>query len=131
QGTTTRAPTRPCPAARNDYPVETRALVLDLVWSAMKRRRRQQSASGGSPAGVPELAASRFHPWFADLAHLSLWHMLTRLPALIATALRWSWKASPRDTLATMVLNVAAGVVSAVVLTAVVGILQGLFAEGP
>ncbi|WP_345556065.1 ABC transporter ATP-binding protein [Streptomonospora halophila] len=80
---------------------------------------------------MPQLAASRFHPWFADLAHLSLWHMLTRLPALIATALRWSWKASPRDTLLTFGLNVGAGVFSAAVLTAVVGILQGLFAEGP
>ncbi|MUL41574.1 ABC transporter ATP-binding protein [Streptomonospora sp. PA3] len=96
----------------------------------MKRRRPRRPAPT-TPAGLPELAASRYHPWFSDLQGLSLWRMLTRLPALITTALRWSWKASPRDTVLTIGLNVAAGAFSAVVLTAVVGILQGLFAEGP
>ncbi|GAA4896157.1 ABC transporter ATP-binding protein [Streptomonospora salina] len=94
-------------------------------------RRRPRRPAPAAPAGLPELATSRFHPWFGDLQRLSLWHMLTRLPALIATALRWSWKASPRDTLLTVGLNIAAGAFSAVVLTAVVGILQGLFAQSP
>ncbi|GAA3732535.1 ABC transporter ATP-binding protein [Salinactinospora qingdaonensis] len=80
---------------------------------------------------LPELAGSRYFPWVADLERMSFWRMAARLPSLMATALRWSWRASPRDTLVALVCNTAAGVLSGFVLVAITGVLHSLFANGP
>ncbi|MBP2703213.1 ABC transporter ATP-binding protein [Microbispora sp. RL4-1S] len=54
-----------------------------------------------------------------------------RLPALVRQALRMAWAASPRDTLATVVLNLLGGVFTAFGLLATTGVLTALFEAGP
>ncbi|GAA2042673.1 ABC transporter ATP-binding protein [Nocardiopsis rhodophaea] len=80
---------------------------------------------------MPEVKASRYSPWAQELESTSIWQIAARLPALVVTALRWSWRASSRDTAATLGLNVAAGVFTAFGLIAVAGVLESLFSAGP
>ncbi|MFB9890667.1 ABC transporter ATP-binding protein [Planobispora takensis] len=54
-----------------------------------------------------------------------------RLPALIAQAVRLAWRASPRDTLTTIVLSTLGGVFTAFGLLATTGVLSALFEAGP
>jgi ATP-binding cassette subfamily B protein/ATP-binding cassette subfamily C protein len=54
-----------------------------------------------------------------------------RFPALIGQALRLGWSSSRRDTAATVILNLAAGVFGGYALFATTGVLQALFAAGP
>ncbi|MBB6172138.1 hypothetical protein HNR23_002198 [Nocardiopsis mwathae] len=70
-----------------------------------QRRRRKKPAPA---VQLPELAASRYYPWLADLEKVSAWKIAARLPSLIRTTLAWSWKASRRDTAAALALNTAA-----------------------
>ncbi len=72
-------------------------------------------------------------PWqthLADLASAGLGGMTRRLPALIAAAARLAWRASPADTVATIALQMAAGVFTAYGLLATTGVLRALFAGG-
>ncbi|ASU85336.1 ABC transporter ATP-binding protein [Nocardiopsis gilva YIM 90087] len=95
------------------------------------RRRSPAAAARPSAAQLPEVKASRYSPWVEELESTSIWQVAARLPALVVTALRWSWRASPRDTAATLGLNVAAGVFTAFGLIAVAGVLESLFSAGP
>ncbi|MFC4563494.1 ABC transporter ATP-binding protein [Nocardiopsis mangrovi] len=79
----------------------------------------------------PEVKASRYNPWVHELEAASFWVVATRLPAMIALALGRAWRASRIDTLATVGLNLGAGVASAAGLLAVSGVLEELFAAGP
>ncbi|WP_425567020.1 ABC transporter ATP-binding protein [Sphaerisporangium flaviroseum] len=54
-----------------------------------------------------------------------------RLPALIGHAVRMAWRASPRDTVATISLSVLGGMFTAFGLLATTGVLQALFSSGP
>ncbi|MGI5119518.1 ABC transporter ATP-binding protein [Marinactinospora thermotolerans] len=57
--------------------------------------------------------------------------MVRRLPTLVGQAVRLAWTASPLDTAATIALNLAAGVFTAIALVATAGVLEELFASGP
>ncbi|RJL32442.1 ABC transporter ATP-binding protein [Bailinhaonella thermotolerans] len=73
-------------------------------------------------------------PWLAhsgELAGTGFRAMARRLPALVAQAVRLAWRASPRDTLLTIGLNVGAGVFTAFGLLATTGVLEALFSAGP
>lgn len=50
---------------------------------------------------------------------------------LVNQALRMAWTASPRDTLATITLNLLGGVFTAFGLLATTGVLTALFSQGP
>ncbi|WP_435829423.1 ABC transporter ATP-binding protein [Nonomuraea muscovyensis] len=54
-----------------------------------------------------------------------------RLPSLVRHAMSLAWRASPRDTLATIVLNLLGGVFTAFGLLATTGALTALFQDGP
>jgi ATP-binding cassette subfamily B protein/ATP-binding cassette subfamily C protein len=54
-----------------------------------------------------------------------------RFPGLVGQAVRLGWQASPRDTVATIALNLASGVFAGYALFATTGVLQALFAAGP
>ncbi|WP_106584157.1 ABC transporter ATP-binding protein [Murinocardiopsis flavida] len=77
------------------------------------------------------MAASKYAPYLDELAATSIWHMSTRLPRLIGLAWTWAWRADRTDTAATIGLNLAAGVFTAVGLFAVTGVLEPLFTGGP
>ncbi|MFI5838521.1 ABC transporter ATP-binding protein [Catenuloplanes sp. NPDC051500] len=66
-----------------------------------------------------------------EAASAGFWRMLRRLPRLLQEAWRLAWESSRGITLAVVLLQLAAGVVGAVGLVSVVGVLDGLLAEGP
>jgi ATP-binding cassette subfamily B protein len=66
-----------------------------------------------------------------EAASAGFWRMLRRLPRLLHEAWRLAWESSRGITLAVVLLQLAAGVVGAVGLVSVVGVLDGLLAEGP
>jgi ATP-binding cassette subfamily B protein/ATP-binding cassette subfamily C protein len=70
-------------------------------------------------------------PWVDDLSRLSAWTVITRLPRMVAGILRVAWRANRTDTLITLTLYTAAGIVGAISLVVVVRVLDSLFATGP
>ncbi|GAA0382910.1 multidrug ABC transporter permease [Acrocarpospora corrugata] len=83
---------------------------------------------------LPDFSDMTTHNWHAHDDTMSGVGFLTiarRLPALIGQAVRMAWEASPRDTVATIVLNLLAGVFTAFGLLATTGVLEALFASGP
>ncbi len=87
----------------------------------------------GLPDPATHAAEMNLPPWqthLADLASAGLGGMTRRLPALIGAAARLAWRASPFDTVATVVLQFAAGIFTAYGLLATTGVLRALFAGG-
>ncbi|MGP4023329.1 ABC transporter ATP-binding protein [Actinomadura sp. 3N407] len=91
------------------------------------RRRRE-----GRPAlDLPELTAHTWHAKDRELAETGLGTVARRLPAVIVQAARLAWRASPADTVATISLNLLAGIFTAFWLLATTGVLTALFSAGP
>ncbi|TDD48327.1 ABC transporter ATP-binding protein [Nonomuraea terrae] len=81
-----------------------------------------------------ELGEISFPTWSAHtdkMAQVGFLTIARRLPSLVSQALRMAWEASPRDTLATVVLNLLGGLFTAFGLLATTGVLTALFSEGP
>lgn len=95
------------------------------------KRRRSRGHRPRPPWELPEFAKSRYYPWLEEMGSIPVRKVAARLPGQVATALRWAWRASPRDTTAVVGLNIGAAVLAASVLAALAGILNELFAEGP
>ena len=86
------------------------------------------------PAEPLELGEISLNDWYVHTDQMTEARFLTiarRLPALVSQALRLAWRASPRDTLATVALNLLGGVFTAFGLLATTGVLYALFNEGP
>ncbi|MGY0006739.1 ABC transporter ATP-binding protein [Micromonospora sp. I033] len=83
------------------------------------------------PAEGPELADPHWMHRATEFAHTGFWAVARRLPALVREAVALAWATSRRDTLASIGLNVAAGVLTTLGLLATTGVLQQLFAAGP
>ncbi|MFF5082673.1 ABC transporter ATP-binding protein [Actinoplanes sp. NPDC000266] len=66
-----------------------------------------------------------------EAANTSFWQMLKRLPRLLREAWLLAWRADRRTTTALVVLQLAAGVASAVGLISVVGVFDGLLQDVP
>ncbi|MCG5214530.1 ABC transporter ATP-binding protein [Streptosporangium sp. KLBMP 9127] len=81
--------------------------------------------------GLGELALPDWFVHMDKMAGVGFLTIAKRLPSLVAQAVRMAWQASPRDTLATVVLSLLGGVFTAFGLLATTGVLQALFAEGP
>jgi ATP-binding cassette subfamily B protein len=91
---------------------------------------------GGSATddALVDLGEVNFSEWYAHTVTMTGVGFLTvarRLPALIGHAVRMAWRASPRDTVATISLSVLGGVFTAFGLLATTGVLQALFSGGP
>ncbi|GAA4207354.1 ABC transporter ATP-binding protein [Microbispora amethystogenes] len=83
---------------------------------------------------LPDLEEIESPQWarhYGTMAGLSFLTVARRLPGLIRQALRIAWEASPRDTVATVTLNVLGGVLTAFGLLATTGVLTALLQEGP
>ncbi|MFF0308057.1 ABC transporter ATP-binding protein [Streptosporangium sp. NPDC004379] len=86
------------------------------------------------PSDLTELGELTAPDWYAFSERLSGIGFLTvarRLPALVRRALGMAWRASPRDTAATVVLSLLGGVFTAFGLLATTGVLSALFSAGP
>ncbi|MFB4277440.1 MULTISPECIES: hypothetical protein [unclassified Nonomuraea] len=81
-----------------------------------------------------ELGEISVPDWYAHtdkMAEVGFLAIARRLPSLVSQALRMAWQASPRDAVATVVLNLLGGVFTAFGLLATTGVLTALFSEGP
>jgi ATP-binding cassette subfamily B protein len=83
------------------------------------------------PEPRDEIAVPYWLTATAEAASASFLTMLRRLPHLLREAWRLAWETSRRQTLAVVVLGLGAGVAGGVGLANVVGVLNGLFQEGP
>ncbi|NBE94974.1 ABC transporter ATP-binding protein [Nonomuraea sp. KC401] len=83
------------------------------------------------PLELGEISFSDWHAHTDKMAEVGFLTIARRLPALVVEALRMAWRASPRDTVATVTLNLLGGVFTAFGLLATTGVLTALFSEGP
>ncbi|GAA3694327.1 ABC transporter ATP-binding protein [Nonomuraea antimicrobica] len=83
------------------------------------------------PLELGEISISSWNAHTDKLAEVGFLTIARRLPALVGQALRMAWQASPRDTAATVALNLLGGVFTAFGLLATTGVLTALFSEGP
>ncbi|MDP4502903.1 ABC transporter ATP-binding protein [Nonomuraea turcica] len=83
------------------------------------------------PLELGEISFSDWHAHTDKLADVRFLTIARRLPSLVAQAMRMAWRASPRDTVATVTLNLLGGVLTAFGLLATTGVLTALFSEGP
>ncbi|MGK5675539.1 ABC transporter ATP-binding protein [Micromonospora sp. URMC 106] len=100
-------------------------------------RQRQPSGEDdhpdddGATALLPELEDAEWMHHAREFAHTSFWAVARRLPRLVREAVALAWATSRRDTVASIGLNVAAGVMTTFGLLATTGVLRALFAAGP
>ena len=87
--------------------------------------------AGGELAEEGELALPYWLTSTEEAANTGFLRMFRRLPRLLRSAWSLAWRASPRTTIAVVVLQLAGGVASAVGLISVVGVLDGLLRDGP
>lgn len=80
---------------------------------------------------LPELADENGMHHATAIASTGFWAVAKRLPALVRESLRLAWAASPRDTVAAIVLQLIAGVLTTFGLLATGSVLTSLFADGP
>ncbi|WP_062349580.1 ABC transporter ATP-binding protein [Herbidospora yilanensis] len=83
---------------------------------------------------LPDFSDLTTNDWHAHddlMSNIGFLTVARRLPALIVQGCRMAWEASPRDTAATIALNVLGGVFTAFGLLATAGVLEALFAAGP
>jgi ATP-binding cassette subfamily B protein/ATP-binding cassette subfamily C protein len=85
----------------------------------------------GADHETAELTTTFWRAYDQRMATVKFSDVARRFPALIGQAVRLGWQASRKDTLATIVLNVASGVFGGYALFATTGVLQALFAAGP
>ncbi|MBT2228071.1 ABC transporter ATP-binding protein [Nonomuraea sp. NEAU-A123] len=83
------------------------------------------------PLELGEVSASDWHAHTDKMAEVGFLAIAKRLPSLVVQAMRMAWAASPRDTVATVTLNLLGGVFTAFGLLATTGVLGALFQEGP
>ncbi|MFI7608334.1 ABC transporter ATP-binding protein [Micromonospora sp. NPDC049366] len=80
---------------------------------------------------LPELDDPDWMHHANEFAHTSFWAVARRLPRLVREAVALAWATSRRDTLASIGLNVLAGVLTTFGLLATTSVLRELFAAGP
>ncbi|MFC5815994.1 ABC transporter ATP-binding protein [Nonomuraea harbinensis] len=83
------------------------------------------------PLELGEISLSDWHAHTDKMAEVGFLTIARRLPSLIRQAMGMAWRASPRDTVATVSLNLLGGVFTAFGLLATTGVLNALFSEGP
>jgi ATP-binding cassette, subfamily B, bacterial len=98
-------------------------------------RRRRACAPGQPEASADELTAeltaSYWRAHDERLAAIGFITVARQFPGLIGQALRLSWEANRRDTVAAIALNLVSGVLAGLALLATTGVLEALFAVGP
>jgi ATP-binding cassette, subfamily B, bacterial len=96
----------------------------------LPRQRAKDSAAAGL-TGSGELADRAWESRDSELGSARFSVMVRRLPGLIAQVTALCWRASPADTIATVALDVASGVLSAFGLLATNQVLTALLLDGP
>lgn len=105
----------------------------------MESMARQRTPADGDqpidpPGGgslLPELEDAAWMHHSRAFAHTGFWAVARRLPRLVREAVALAWATNRMDTLASIGLNVAAGVMTTFGLLATTSVLRELFAAGP
>ena len=97
---------------------------------ALFQRHRRPEAENDDES-LPELAAADWMHHGGAFAETSFFAVARRLPSVVNEALELAWRASPRDTVATVTFNLLAGVLTTLGLVATSSVLTELFASGP
>lgn len=80
---------------------------------------------------LPELEEPDWMHHAREVTQTSFWAVARRLPHLVREAIGVAWATSRRDTIASIGLNIAAGVMTTFGLLATTSVLTQLFAAGP
>jgi ATP-binding cassette subfamily B protein len=80
---------------------------------------------------LPELADRDWMHHATAFAHTGFWSVARRLPAIVKEAVAVGWRASKRDTMAALGLNLVAGLMTTLGLLATSNVLAELFSGGP
>ncbi|SEM70357.1 ATP-binding cassette, subfamily B [Nonomuraea pusilla] len=83
------------------------------------------------PLELGEISLSEWHAHNDTMSDVGFLAIARKLPSLVRQAMSIAWRASPRDTAATVALNLLSGVFTATGLLATTGVLTALFSEGP
>lgn len=83
------------------------------------------------PLDIGEITISKWHAHTDQMTEVGFLTIARRLPSLIRQAMAMAWRASPRDTVATVALNLLGGLFTAFGLLATTGVLSALFSDGP
>jgi ATP-binding cassette, subfamily B, bacterial len=94
-------------------------------------RAGQDRAGQDGDEITAELTANYWNAYTERMASVGFRDVARRFPGLVGQAVRLGWAASPRDTVATIALNLASGVFAGYALFATTGVLEALFAGGP
>ncbi|MFB9624799.1 ABC transporter ATP-binding protein [Nonomuraea helvata] len=78
-----------------------------------------------------EITISDWYGHADKMAEIRFRTIARRLPSLVRQAMGVAWRASPRDTLCAVILNLLGGVFTAFGLLATTGVLTALFTAGP
>jgi ATP-binding cassette subfamily B protein len=97
----------------------------------LPRKAEEPPGETEEPLELGEVTTSDWHAHTDKMAEVGFLAIARRLPSLVGQAMRMAWAASPRDTLATVSLNLLSGVFTAFGLLATTGVLTALFSEGP
>ncbi|GII85490.1 multidrug ABC transporter permease [Sphaerisporangium siamense] len=92
---------------------------------------RPDSPDADEAIDLGEVTFGEWHTHIATMSGVGFLTVARRLPALIGQAVGMAWRASPRDTVATISLSALGGVFTAFGLLATTGVLQALFSSGP
>ncbi|MFG1866675.1 ABC transporter ATP-binding protein [Micromonospora arborensis] len=90
-----------------------------------------QPTDGPAGSMLPELEDAVWMHHANTFAHTSFWAVARRLPRLVREAVVLAWGTNRRDTVASIGLNVAAGVMTTFGLLATTSVLRELFSAGP
>ncbi|GAB3805705.1 ABC transporter ATP-binding protein [Micromonospora zhanjiangensis] len=94
-------------------------------------RRSADQEEGTDESALPELADPDWLHHARQIAQTSFWSVARRLPRLVREAIGVAWATNRRDTVASLGLNIAAGVMTTFGLLATTSVLTELFAAGP
>ena len=103
------------------------------ITAGWSRNRRAARADVNPEADelTAELSAFYWRAHDQRLAETGFMSIARQLPGIVGQAIRLGWEANRRDTVATIGLNVASGVLNGLALLATTGVLEALFAAGP
>ncbi|MEU4473262.1 ABC transporter ATP-binding protein [Micromonospora sp. NPDC023888] len=98
-----------------------------------RQRTPAENDQPDDPPGtmLPELEDRDWLHHAHEFAHTSFWAVARRLPRLVREAVGLAWSTNRRDTIASIGLNIAAGVMTTFGLLATTSVLRELFAAGP
>lgn len=104
---------------------------METVTRAGQLADPDETAADADGSTFPELEDPDWMRHAREVVQTSFWAMARRLPRLVREAIGVAWATSRRNTIASIGLNITAGVMTTFGLLATTTVLTELFAAGP